>query len=111
MTKNIMYLCRFKRVEYVLEKGAINKQANKFGGKDELVGCLEIFKDLNNNGIPPYMKKESLSSLMDGLVDWSKLTHNLKKGIEEMLEVDNDMMGNRDMIFHQIPIQRYDRIY
>jgi len=37
---------------------------------------------------------------MDRLIDWPKLVDKLRSEIEEILDVDNDIMNNKDVVFH-----------
>ena len=58
-----------------------------------------------------YRKKEDLSKLMDRIIDWEQLGKNMKNQIDVMLKIDDSIMKNNDVIFHQISTSKYDNIY
>ena len=47
-----------------------------------------------------YKKRDDLSRLMDGIIDWNKLGMKLKDGIDGILKMDGNIMKNNEVIFH-----------
>ena len=96
---------------YSIDENAIKKNSHQFDNESTLRQYLNTFIDLINSDLSSIQKKTDLSNLMDKLIDWKKLLHKLKKEVIRVLGVNNNIMNNKAVIFHQIPIQKYDNIY
>jgi len=89
---------------YSIDENAIKKNSHQFDNESTLRQYLNTFIDLINSDLSSIQKKTDLSNLMDKLIDWKKLLHKLKKEVIRVLGVDNNIMNNKAVIFHQIPI-------
>jgi len=94
------HLFRLDKEIYSIDEDSIRNNSDQFSNKDDMKKYFIIFVDLIKSDMTPIQKKTHMSDLMDKLIDWKKLINRLKSDVVDILKIDDNIMKNRNVIFH-----------